>query len=319
MVRLILKAEIKKYRRTLSKSRRTASYRKRFRLKYPHKVELQLRAILSALFRRTTRKVQEFIEGHYPRPIPKADGFATEFAFFMKELENSLKLGAVGGAIDLSPLVDRILEFMLKFKEEEIAEYMETLTGRPFYATTEWWAQVKRTWTNTLNQSMASNINAYVDKIRETVYNAVQNNKSLDFITAAIGQINSSLDEKKAAFIARDMTGKLNGEMERQLQMSVGIDGYFWQTMADERVRGRPGGVYANAPISHWLMESKVCKWSDVSVVSFDYGRTWVPRSANMPFKHPGGDWLCRCSGAPFSLSLLREIDRELEGERGTK
>jgi uncharacterized protein with gpF-like domain len=220
-----------------------------------------------------------------------------------------------GGALDMSPLVNRILEFMLTFKEEEVAEYMQSLTGRPFYATTEWWEGTKHAWINTLNQNMAKNINGYVDTIREAVYTAVRENRPLDFVISSILKINESLDEKKAAFIARDMVGKLNGEMERQLQMSVGLDGYFWQTMNDEKVRGRPGGVYANAIPSHWLMESKVCKWTDVSVVSYDYGRTWAPRSANMPYKHPGEDWLCRCSGAPFSLSLLREIDKELAAE----
>jgi hypothetical protein len=264
----------------------------------------------------TTKKVIQFVKAQYPRPIERGDGFETEFALFMSQLERELNLEMVGGSVDMSPFINRILEFMLRFKEEEIAEYMKTLTGRPFYGTTEWWDTTRRSWIDVLNRSMTKNITDYVESVRDIVYKAVRESRSLDDLISDIMRVNTALDAKKAAFLARDMVGKLNGEIERQLQMSVGIDGYFWQTMADERVRGKPGGVYAETIPSHWAMESKVCKWSDVSVVSLDYGRTWVPRSANMPFKHPGEDWLCRCSGAPFSLSLLHEIDKELEMER---
>ena len=316
MTRLLLRAGIKRYRQTLSKGQRAATYRSRFRLKYPHKAELQIRQNISAYFAVTTKKVIRFIKAHYPRTIERGDGFETEFGMFMQQLERELNIEMVGGSVDMSPFVDKILEFMLRFKEEEIAEYMKTLTGRPFYGTTEWWDTTKRSWFDILNRSMTKNITDYVESVRNVVYNAVRENKTIEELIAEIMRIDAALDEKKAAFLARDMVGKLNGEIERQLQMSVGIDGYFWQTMADERVRGKPGGVYESAIPSHWAMESKVCKWSDVSVVSLDYGRTWTPRSANMPFKHPGEDWLCRCSGAPFSLSLLHEIDKELEMER---
>lgn len=316
MVEVLLKAEIKKYRQTLSSAQRAASYKRKFRLKYPHKAELQLRQTISAYFHVTTKKVIAFVQSRYPDVKDRADGFETEFMLFMQQLERELNIEMVGGSVNMSPFVDRILAFVLQFKEEEVAEYMKSLTGRPFYGTTEWWETTKRSWFDILNRSMTKNIEDYMSSVRETVYNAVRESKTLEQVIVDIMKVNTALDEKKAAFLARDMMGKLNGEIERQLQMSVGIDGYMWQTMNDERVRGKPGGVYESAIPSHWAMESKVCKWSDVSVVSLDYGRTWVPRSANMPYKHPGEDWLCRCSGAPFSLSLLREIDREIAKER---
>lgn len=315
MTRLILKSEIKKYRRTLSKGQRRASYRRKFRLRYPLRSERDIQKKIEGVFGKITNKIYAFVEGHYPKPILRSDSFETEFFLFMRQLEQELEFEFSGG-IDMGPLLTRVLEFMLRYKEEEIAEYMKTLTGKPFYATTEWWEGTKRGWIDVLNRSMSKNINDYVSGLREAVFEAVRANKSFEDVLAIVRKMGTSLSARRAVFLARDMTGKLNGEIEKQLQQSIGIDGYFWQTRQDERVRGRPGGVYASAVPSHWAMESKVCKWTDVSIVSYDLGKTWVPRSSVMPYKHPGEDWLCRCSGAPFSLSLLREIDEELQGER---
>jgi uncharacterized protein with gpF-like domain len=312
----LLRDELKRYRRTLTRGQRVATYRRKFRMKYPHRVEQEIRAKISTKFSKYTKRIASFVKQHYPLPIVRHDNFETEFALFMKTLEADIKLELSDG-LNLGPLFERILTFMLIFKEEEIAEYMKRLTGKNFYGTTEWWAETKRQWIDILDRSMSQNIENYVSNIRDVVYNAVRNKKTIDEVMADIMAANSSLDEKKAAFLARDMTGKLNGIIEKQLQLSVGIDGYLWQTMMDERVRGRPGGAYPDAIPSHWAMESKVCKWNDASIISFDFGRTWVPRSANMPYKHPGEDWLCRCSGAPFSISLLKDIDNEIAREEG--
>jgi uncharacterized protein with gpF-like domain len=254
------------------------------------------------------------MEAKIPPIIPRKDGLATDFELFMKRLEEEMKT-EVSTGVDLGPFVNRIIEFMLRYKEEEIAEYMKSLTGRPFYATTEWWVETKRQWIDVLDRSVAQNISSYTDKIRETVYAAIQEGRTIDYIITAIKDVNISLDEKKAEFLAKDLTGKLNGVIEKNLQVSIGIDQYLWQTMKDERVRGRPGGVYASKIPSHWAMESLVCQWGNPTVVSFDLGKTWVPRMADMPFSHPGEDWLCRCSGSPYSSSLFREIDAELRRE----
>lgn len=315
MTSLILREEIKKYRRTLTKAQRAATYRRRpFRMHYPHSSEAKIKSVITKFFAKYTDKVYSFFAGRIPPSVDRRDGLATEFQLFMNNLEEELTF-EVSGGIDLSPFVNRILEFMLRYKEEEIAEYMKSITGREFFGTTEWWAETKRQWIDLLNRSVSKNIIAYTDKIRDIVYNAIKNNESRVAILEAIKNANESLDEKKAAFIARDLTGKLNGTIEKNLQISIGVSTYLWQTMRDERVRGRPGGVYAGKVPSHWAMESLLCDWNNPTVVSRDLGRTWEPRAADMPYLHPGEDWLCRCSGSPVLLSLLKEIDRQLYGE----
>lgn len=315
MTRLILREEIKKHRRTLSNAQLAATYRRKFRLKYPHKSELETKNVITKLFKKYTDKAYSFMEQRMPPPAPRTDGIETEFTLFLKGLEDEIMSDFTYG-INLGPYMNKILEFMLRFKEEEIAEYMKLLTGRPFYATTEWWDETKRAWLDTLSRSITKNINNYADTLKEKVFEAFRQGKSRDYILNVIKGINSSISDTRANFLARDLVGKLNGEVERNLQLSIGIDEYFWQTIRDELVRGRPGGVYASAIPSHWVMESLVCQWNNPGVVSFDYGRTWVPRNTQMPYKHPGEDWQCRCSGSPFSSSLLRQIDDEIKRER---
>ncbi len=282
---------------------------------YHFATEAKIKAILAKRFSMYTDRVLKFMESQIPPPMPRKDSLETEFELFMRKLEADLVIEGSSG-VDLGPFVSKVLDFMLKFKFQEIADYMKTITGREFFGTTEWWNETKRQWVDILNKSVQKNIQTYTEKIRELVYTSIREGKSRNEILEAVKLANESLDEKKAAFIARDMTGKLNGIMEKNLQQSIGIDEYLWQTMRDEKVRGRPGGVYADKIPSHWLMESLVCKWSDPNVVSFDLGKTWVPRTADMPYLHPGEDWLCRCSGSPFSSSFLREIDMAIARER---
>jgi hypothetical protein len=135
----------------------------------------------------------------------------------------------------------------------------------------------------------------------------------------------------RAALIAVDQIGKLNGQLTKQRQMEGGIDVYVWQTARDERVRGRPGGTNPNAVPSHWEMEGMYCKWSDNSVYAdpaIDVVRdekrgeiisiNWKPRNALMPLSIPGEAIRCRCTAAPVWESFLSPIDQEIMQERIT-
>ena len=138
---------------------------------------------------------------------------------------------------------------------------------------------------------------------------------TFEALTTRIKEISDSFTNNQAAFLARDLTGRLNGIITKSIQTSIGLNHYYWQTAADERVRGRPGGVYPNAVPSHWDMNGTVCSWMDVSKVSYDYGRTWSIRTARQPYAHPGMEWQCRCIAAPFDLDLLLQVDKELASE----
>jgi uncharacterized protein with gpF-like domain len=70
----------------------------------------------------------------------------------------------------------------------------------------------------------------------------------------------------RARLIARDQTSKLNSSINEARQKSLGITKYIWRTSKDERVVGKPGGLYPEGNSvhgDHWEREGKEFYWSD--------------------------------------------------------
>lgn len=111
------------------------------------------------------------------------------------------------------------------------------------------------------------------------------------------------VSDGRAKVLARDQTSKMNTSISAIRQVNLGIDCYIWKTVEDERVVGKPGGVYPKTTKlhkNHYIMQGLLCKWADPNVYSDDKGATWKPRTAQMPHNHPGDDIMCRCRPAPF-------------------
>ena len=85
--------------------------------------------------------------------------------------------------------------------------------------------------------------------------------------------------EKRAIFIARDQSSKLNAALTQARHEDVGITKYTWSTSGDERVRE-----------SHAEKDGQV----------FEY--------ANPPADtgHPGHDFNCRCVQIPYLGDVLK-------------
>ena len=112
----------------------------------------------------------------------------------------------------------------------------------------------------------------------------------------------SKLSKRRAELIARDQSSKLTSLVNQARQQSIGISMYVWRTSKDERVTGKPGGLYPKgnkAHGNHYVMEGKYCKWDDPTVYSTDKGKTWKKRRSEMPKTHPGQDINCRCHSEP--------------------
>jgi hypothetical protein len=319
---VFVRQEIKKYRRSLTRAQRAATYRRRpKRMKYPFALERRIYAKVRDIFAGYTERLFTFITSKYPKRIlsddSRQDDFATEFELFLQDLEEEYQSDTIktGLSLDFTKYMAKISEFMLTFNQKEVADYMKSILGTPLYGTTEWWQEVSNEWLQNAVDRVAGSITDFYDKARALVLESIRNNVPYDEMVANLKALDTNLTDAKANFIAKDLSGKLNGSIERKLQLSLGITTYFWQTQADERVRGRPGGRYPNSIPSHWAMDSITCDWNNPHVCSFDYGKTWVPRLTNMPHSHPGDAWQCRCLGTPFSLDIMREIDKELARE----
>jgi len=110
--------------------------------------------------------------------------------------------------------------------------------------------------------------------------------------------------KSKAALLARDQTGKLNGELTGLRQEAIGVKSYIWRTSLDERVRGNPAGKYPRARPSHYARDGKRYYWNNPPRESKDDG-------------HPGTPINCRCRAEPDLSHLIGEDFAPKEG-RGT-
>lgn len=126
----------------------------------------------------------------------------------------------------------------------------------------------------------------YLDKVQNAVTQALVSgslNKDLTAQIKAIGQTT----EKRAAFIARDQSSKLNAALTQARHEDLGVKKYMWSTAGDERVRD-----------SHAEKDGQI----------FEY--------ANPPADtgHPGHDVNCRCVAiAVFDEVQEKQINEQLE------
>lgn len=117
----------------------------------------------------------------------------------------------------------------------------------------------------------------YLDKVQNAVTQSLVKGTLNKDLVQQIKDIGKTT-EKRAAFIARDQSSKLNAALTQARHEEVGIKKYMWSTSGDERVRE-----------SHAEKDGKV----------FEY--------ANPPADtgNPGHDYNCRCVAIPYLGDIL--------------
>jgi SPP1 gp7 family putative phage head morphogenesis protein len=103
--------------------------------------------------------------------------------------------------------------------------------------------------------------------------------------------------EDRAALIARDQIGKLNGQINAARQQELGVRRFRWMTVRDERVTGTPGGPYAKSEPSHFELHGKVFSYDDPP----EAGRNFEPSLPGEPIN-------CRCYAEPVLDDILADL-----------
>jgi SPP1 gp7 family putative phage head morphogenesis protein len=94
--------------------------------------------------------------------------------------------------------------------------------------------------------------------------------------------------QSKAEFWGRDQTLKLYANVNRERQIAAGARRYEWGHSDDERVRGRPDGLWPHGG-DHWSLGGHIFEWSAPPIVH--------PRTGKRA--NPGEDYECRCTAYP--------------------
>lgn len=95
--------------------------------------------------------------------------------------------------------------------------------------------------------------------------------------------------QRRARFIARDQTAKVNGELTKQRQLDAGYLYFKWLDGDDERVRASHRAI-AEADVGYG---KGVYRWDD------------LPTNERGERIQPGSDFNCRCSSRPVRNSVV--------------
>lgn len=125
-----------------------------------------------------------------------------------------------------------------------------------------------------------------LDDVKDTILPEIEAGTRVEGIRDLI-QERFGVSDRRAALIARDQVGKLNGELSQERQQSVGVTSYEWWCVLDERVRH-----------IHEALHGKTFAWNDPPVVAENPERR----------EHPGGDYQCRCQARPNVSALLDSL-----------
>lgn len=146
----------------------------------------------------------------------------------------------------------------------------------------DFYAEQMKIWVDNNVELITSIPNDTLSKMKDIVYDGYKNGKTTTRMTKEI-QAAYGVGKRKAEFIARDQTAKLNGQIQRAQQQDAGITQYIWSTSGDARVRE-----------SHKQLNGKKCDWDN------------APLNSDGRRCHPGEDYGCRCIGRPvFAQSTI--------------
>lgn len=309
---------LKRRRTFMNPSQRKASIKKKpKRVKWPHKYENQMTSFLTQYNQRIFKIFNSWFQSKLPiwrERRKRMDSWESELELFLHKFSDDIDVilqdSKVIG-IDLSRKMNEFFLVFYEFSKSEVGQEIERFLGAEYYGSEHWYETVRQEWINVFKERTKKVTVGFVEKVREVVYKGVQKNQQFETIIANIEQAGKTFTKSKANFIARDLIGSLNATLMKNMHTSIGLNYYMWQTMADERVRGRPGGRYPYSVPNHWEMEGKICTWDDPTIYSLD-GYNWLTRTATMPKYHPGQDWACRCLPGAYFVPLLNEVDRQI-------
>jgi SPP1 gp7 family putative phage head morphogenesis protein len=173
-------------------------------------------------------------------------------------------------------------------------------SGKQHRADAVVWAGVSPGVRDALNAALTENVKLIksipadmLDDVEQVLREHFAKGARVEEIAKAL-QERYDIGERRAALIARDQSGKVNGQLNEERSAEMGMDSYVWRcsggggpTHGDERVR--PG---------HRVLDGTKQVFSDPPVVDEKTLRT----------ANPGIDYNCRCTAEPDVSGYLDAI-----------
>lgn len=203
------------------------------------------------------------------------DDFADDIQAVLEQIRNEhLELAGRRASVLASDLTDRVNEQ----NRQKFYASVESVVGVNLAAVVD-----EGKLTRILKLKTSENVSLiksipedYFKQIETLVYeNVIQGRTSAKSMIEELRELGAKTD-RRAKFIARDQTAKLNAALNRERNQALGITEYVWKTSRDERVRE-----------SHRKRNGKTFRWDD------------PPSGGAAAGGHPGESVNCRCVAFP--------------------
>ncbi|WP_289281556.1 phage minor head protein, partial [Methylophaga sp. UBA5088] len=135
----------------------------------------------------------------------------------------------------------------------------------------------------------------YLNNVANTVLTGMRNGVLARDIAKQLSD-DYGVTQRRARFIARDQTAKVNGEIDKRRQVDAGFEYFQWLDSDDERVRHK-----------HRLIADKKTKYGK-GVYRWDD----LPKNDKGETIQPGSDFGCRCTArAKTTESVEKYMNRK--------
>ena len=260
----------------------------------------------------TGSKLRRLKARRWKYPLSLERQYATAIARYLDKVWREYSALAVGtmvprsDAVDLNPdgtgpalaAIVSVAKNMADFNKKELGAFQSIAIGAAFTEDETWLPATLDRWAREQVSLITKASQDMRDAVARRVREGIKNGELGRDITRKIAMDLPRISYNRAKIIARDQTAKLNGDLTQGRMADAGLETYIWDTAQDERVRGNPGGKYADAVPSHWVMQGLVCRWDNPAVCRNEQGE-WVSRPPEAPTTHPGMAIMCRCVALP--------------------
>lgn len=161
-----------------------------------------------------------------------------------------------------------------------------------------WLGPMLQSWAEENVKLITSIPEQYLDRVAIRAQDMVRQGRSMESFKRELMKI-YNLTKNRAELIARTEVGKLNGQITKARQTTLGLNEYEWSTSGDERVR-----------FSHRVLNGKICRWDDPAVYREpDEPEKWKRRvSIGGYIGDPGEDFQCRCVAFALVEAYLDQL-----------